>query len=78
MRSPEKNFHTEISTVPQLTHKYNYNSAGKALGANFVDNPDLVATNQWAFKTAGWFWQTRNLNSYADKKGEFPLTIMSA
>jgi predicted chitinase len=50
----------------QLTGKYNYNAAGNALGVNFVANPSLVATTQYAFKTAGWFWRSHNLNSCSD------------
>lgn len=29
----------------QLTHKYNYNNAGRDLGVNFVDNPDVCILN---------------------------------
>jgi predicted chitinase len=50
----------------QLTGKFNYNAAGNALGTNFVANPKSVATTQWAFKTAGWFWRSHNLNGPAD------------
>lgn len=50
----------------QLTGKYNYQAAGNALGANFVNNPTSVAQLPYAFSTAGWFWQSHNLNSPAD------------
>ena len=49
-----------------MTGRYNYNAAGNALGADFVNNPTSVATTQWAFKTAGWFWKSHNLNSPSD------------
>ncbi|TVU31836.1 hypothetical protein EJB05_23549, partial [Eragrostis curvula] len=43
----------------QLTHRYNYEAAGKALGVNLVGNPNLVSTNAVvSFKTAIWFWMT--------------------
>lgn len=50
----------------QLTGRYNYNAAGQALGHDFVNNPADVAQVNWAFKTAGWFWRSHNLNSPAD------------
>ena len=50
----------------QLTGHSNYFHAGKALGVDFVANPDLVGTAKYAALTAGWFWSTHNLNSPAD------------
>nr|GMC57477.1 chitinase 3-like [Ipomoea batatas] len=38
---------------------YNYGQAGKALGYDLINNPDLVATDPTvSFKTAFWFWMT--------------------
>ncbi len=43
----------------QITHNYNYGPAGKALGVDLLNNPDLVATDPAiSFKTALWFWMT--------------------
>ncbi|KAL6222192.1 hypothetical protein ACLB2K_005584 [Fragaria x ananassa] len=43
----------------QLTHNYNYGPAGKAIGVDLINNPDLVATDPViSFKTAIWFWMT--------------------
>jgi len=50
----------------QLTGHSNHFHAGKALGVDFVMEPDLVATPKYAALTAGWFWSTHNLNSPAD------------
>jgi putative chitinase len=50
----------------QLTGHSNYFHAGKALGVDFVANPDLVGTAKYAALTAGWFWSTHNLNSPAE------------
>ena len=50
----------------QLTGHANYFHAGKALGVDFVANPDLVATPKFAALTAGWFWSTHNCNAPAD------------
>jgi putative chitinase len=50
----------------QLTGHSNYFHAGKALGVDFVANPDLVATPKYASLTAGWFWDTHKCNAPAD------------
>ncbi|KAL4654770.1 hypothetical protein ACB092_01G403900 [Castanea dentata] len=43
----------------QLTHNYNYGQVGDAIGADLINNPDLVATDPTiSFKTAIWFWMT--------------------
>jgi len=50
----------------QLTGHSGYFHAGKALGVDFVMDPDSVATPKFAALTAGWFWSTHNLNAPAD------------
>ena len=50
----------------QLTGHANYFHAGKALGVDFVMNPDLVATPKYAALTAGWFWSTHGCNQVAE------------
>jgi putative chitinase len=52
----------------QLTGAANFFHAGKALGEDFV------RTAKYASLTAGWFWQTHNLNQYADKEDWLMLT----
>jgi putative chitinase len=51
----------------QLTGKSNYEACGKALDVDLIENPDLVATPQYAALSAGWFWNKNKLNAYADK-----------
>lgn len=43
----------------QLTGRYNYNAAEKALGLPLVDNPDLAEEPNNAAKIALWYWKTR-------------------
>ncbi len=50
----------------QLTGHANYFHAGKALGFDFVKEPDLVATPRFAALTAGWFWSTHDCNRLAE------------
>lgn len=52
----------------QLTGKDNYTNCGKATGMDLVDNPDQLADNaDAAVAAAGWFWDMRKLNGYADQ-----------
>jgi putative chitinase len=50
----------------QLTGHANYFHAGKALGVDFVMEPDLVAKPKYAALTAGWFWSTHGCNQAAE------------
>jgi putative chitinase len=58
----------------QTTGHAGYFHAGKALGEDFVMNPDLVATPRYAALTAGFFWQTHKLNQYADARDFVTMT----
>ena len=61
----------------QITGRANYKSIGDALGVDFIKNPSLlggknvkVCTQEqlkYAAFSAGWFWNSRNLNALADK-----------
>lgn len=47
----------------QITYNFNYGAAGKEIGVDLINNPDLVATNPTiSFKTALWFWMTSQGN----------------
>ncbi|WP_434379928.1 peptidoglycan-binding protein [Melittangium boletus] len=50
----------------QLTGRANYRAAGQALGIDLENNPKRAADVDVGFRTAAWFWNSRNLNSYAD------------
>ena len=50
----------------QLTGKSNYKALTESLKVDFVANPDLVATPQYAALSAGWYWNSRNINKLAD------------
>ena len=58
----------------QLTGHANYHHAGKAIGVDFVMEPDLVATPKFAALTAGWFWSTHGCNELADRGDWTALT----
>ncbi|OIT06513.1 basic endochitinase, partial [Nicotiana attenuata] len=43
----------------QISYNYNYGPAGRAIGRDLLNNPDLVANDAVvSFKTALWFWMT--------------------
>ena len=53
----------------QLTGRYNYTAASKALGINLVKNPDLALKPEIAAKTAVWYWKWRvrpNVTNFND------------
>ncbi|WP_239014135.1 LysM peptidoglycan-binding domain-containing protein [Archangium violaceum] len=50
----------------QLTGRSNYRAAGQALGIDLENNPHRAADPDVGFRTAAWFWNSRNLNAYAD------------
>ena len=50
----------------QITGRDNYTKLSKTFGVDFVKNPDLLSTPQYAVKSAAWFWQTIKGNDYAD------------
>jgi predicted chitinase len=54
----------------QITGRTNYRDAGKALELDLENNPTRAADLDVGFRTAVWFWNSRNLNKYADK-GDF-------
>jgi putative chitinase len=54
----------------QLTGRANYAAAGKALGLDLVNNPELAAKPENAARVAAWYWNSRGLNGLADR-GDF-------
>lgn len=50
----------------QITGYDNYVACSIGLGIDCVTNPRILAEPEWAAKSAAWFWNIHNLNSYAD------------
>ena len=59
----------------QLTGRSNYRAAGQALGIDLENNPTRAADPDVGFRTAAWFWNSRNLNSYADAGNFDAITL---
>jgi putative chitinase len=52
--------------LKQLTGKFNYEKCGRELGVDFVGNPDLLLEPLYAARSAGWFWRSNALSTFAD------------
>ena len=53
-----------------LTGRSNYEKASKALGIDFVSNPQLMEQPEYATQVSCWWWADRGLNEIADT-GDF-------
>jgi len=58
----------------QLTGKNNYQSFADSLEMNVEDVPEYLATFEGAAQSACWFWESNNLNQWADKGDILTLT----
>lgn len=52
----------------QITGRANYQSLSNAFGVDFVQEPELLQTPEWAVRSSLWFWKSKNLNEIADTK----------
>ena len=50
----------------QLTGRENYMKFSKAMNQDFIAQPQLLAQSPWAIWAAGWYWNDKHLNEYAD------------
>jgi putative chitinase len=58
----------------QITGAYNYRRVTDRMttikGVDFIKNPELLATPEYATQSAAWFWKSNGLNELADKLGD--------
>lgn len=52
--------------IIQLTGKENYQNLSTAVKIDFVNHPELLESPEYAVLSAGWYWNSRNINKYAD------------
>ena len=50
----------------QMTGKSNYMKFAESIDTPVEEIPDFLATFEGAIQSACWFWETNNLNQYAD------------
>lgn len=51
----------------QITGRANYEQISKFTGIDFVLNPAMLETPEYAVMSACWWWNSRSLNALADK-----------
>lgn len=58
----------------QLTGKNNYTSFAESIETPVEDIPEFLGTFEGAVQSACWFWESNNLNQWADKGDILTLT----
>lgn len=58
----------------QNTGKINYKKLSDEFKIDFINNPVLLATPKYATISAGFYWNSNNLNVYADKDDILTIT----
>ena len=58
----------------QVTGRSNYAECGQALGVDLISNPQRLADFDLACLSAGWYWDSRSLNDYADNDDVLTIT----
>lgn len=58
----------------QLTGRANYRNAGRALNIDLEGNPELARDIRYQSLIAAWFWNSRNLNLWADREDFLMVT----
>jgi len=60
--------------IKQLTGRSNYAAFGRTINLTAEQTAEYVATPKGAIESACWFWHTKNLNTYADRKDIVGMT----
>ena len=60
--------------VIQVTGRSNYKACGTELGLDLIAFPELLEQPLNAFRSAGWYWKSRNCNALADSTDFIELT----
>lgn len=58
----------------QLTGKQNYTKFAESIETPVEDIPEFLATFEGAIQSGCWFWETNNLNQYADNGDILTMT----
>lgn len=58
----------------QITGRFNYAKYGTLLGVDLAAQPELAATPEIAFATAGLYWKSNGLNELADANDFIKIT----
>lgn len=58
----------------QITGRSNYEKLSKETGIDFVNKPELLLEEANSLIAAIWFWNSRNLNKYADNNDTLSIS----
>jgi len=58
----------------QITGRHNYGKLTKAFGVDFLKHTELLEGPLYASLSAGWFWDDRGLNTFADAMDFIKIT----
>ena len=58
----------------QITGRSNYAHLSRDLGVDFIAQPVLLETPEYAVLSACWFWDSKTLNAWADKDNFLTIT----
>jgi putative chitinase len=58
----------------QLTGRENYANCGSGIGVDLLADPILLLDARYACLSAGWFWNKKGLNAYADSSDYETMT----
>lgn len=58
----------------QITGRFNYQEISKTYHVDFIKNPELLSTPEWAVKSSLWFWERNDLNKISDSENFELLT----
>lgn len=72
---PQDGWHFRGAGLIQITGRANFTALEKVINEDVIRNPQLVAEDKKiSALAAGWFWDSRNLNSLADKDDLVAIT----
>ena len=60
----------------QITGYYNHLDCGLDLDLDLLHNPRLLCKPEHGFRSAGWFWEGRELNYWADREDFLKISIL--
>lgn len=61
-----------------LTWEEDYKKCSKALGMDFVKDPDLLLQPEWAVNSAAWFWCFKKIGAKVEAAGDDDLARCNA
>lgn len=58
----------------QITGRFNYQKVSDYFKVDFIKNPEKLESPEFAIRSAGYYWDSKKLNVYADKDDILSIT----